>query len=72
LTATNPEFPNAILKPGPDGQLDHEAKKLWAVRHPNVAQLYGIVVSYERSEMYLAIKQEGPYLATLLANPLHA
>ena len=71
LTATNPEYPNAILKPGPEWQLDQEAKKLWAVRHPNVAHLYGLVVCYERSEIYLAIKQEGPDLATLLGDPLH-
>ncbi len=44
LTATNPEYPNIVLKPGPEWVLEEEAQKLWAVRHPNVAQLYAVTV----------------------------
>lgn len=72
LTATNPEYPNVVLKPGPELTLDQEAKKLWAVRHPNVAQLYAVVVCYHRSDIYLALKREGPDLATLFDDPSHA
>ncbi len=71
MTATNPEYPNTVLKPGPEFVLEEEAQKLWAVRRPNVAQLYAVVVCYHRSEMYLALKREGPDLATLLNDPSH-
>jgi len=76
LAATNPVFPNAILKKGSALHLDHEAEKLWVVRHPNVAQLYGMLGSHEdqpdgRPTAYLALKREGPDLATLLNDPSH-
>jgi len=76
LAATNPLFPNAILKKGSALHLDHEAEKLWVVRHPNVAQLYGMLGSHEdqpdgRPTAYLALKREGPDLATLLNDPSH-
>ncbi|KAL0051798.1 hypothetical protein WJX82_002306 [Trebouxia sp. C0006] len=76
LAATNPPFPNAILKKGSALHLDHEAEKLWVVRHPNVVQLYGMLGSHEDQPdgsptAYLALKREGPDLATLLNDPSH-
>jgi len=44
------------------------------VRHPNVVQLYGMLGSHEDQPdgsptAYLALKREGPDLATLLNDP---
>ena len=77
LAATNPIFPNVILKKGCEQHLEQEAERMWVLRHPNVAMLYGIVGKGEYQAdgspvAYLAIKQEGLDLATLLANPMHA
>lgn len=77
LPATNPIFPNVILKKGCEQHLEQEAERMWVLRHPNVAVLYGIVGKGEYQPdgspvAYLAIKQEGPDLATLLTDPMHA